>query len=176
MGSGGSGAVPEGIYPPNAGWLCPLKFGGRSRPAPIFISRVSTICFLSSLSWCHARRPDPPRPQGHRSPRPTGARGPQRSQQVAGVGRWAAELAPVGDRSSRPARGRRALAGSLATCGRRSSRPAHGRSSRRADWRRAGEKSSWLAGSRGVGMRLKMKACMTCGIHETLNPMTRGTH
>jgi hypothetical protein len=98
---------------------------------------------FSLLVPCPTPRPTPP--QGHRSLRPAGARGPQRSQQVAGVGRWAAELAPVGGRSSRPARGRRALAGSLATCGRRSSRPAHGRSSRRADWRR-GRREKLMAG------------------------------
>jgi hypothetical protein len=38
MGSGGSGAAPEGIYPLYAGWLRPLKFGGRSRSAPVFVS------------------------------------------------------------------------------------------------------------------------------------------
>jgi hypothetical protein len=51
MGSGGSGAAPEGIYPPDAGWLRPSKFGGRSRSAPVCIFRLNPVYPLS-LSWC----------------------------------------------------------------------------------------------------------------------------
>jgi hypothetical protein len=57
MGSGGSGAAPEGIYPPNAGWLRPSEFEGRSRSAPIFLFRLSPVsllslsCLLRSPRW-----------------------------------------------------------------------------------------------------------------------------
>jgi hypothetical protein len=47
MGSGGSGAAPEGIYPPDAGWLRPSEFEGRSRSAPVFLFRLSPVSLLS---------------------------------------------------------------------------------------------------------------------------------
>jgi hypothetical protein len=70
--SDGSGAAPEGIYPLDAGRLRPLKFGGRSGSAPVFLtvslpshSRHPHLSSLSGASEAMA----PERARGRRIPR-----------------------------------------------------------------------------------------------------------